>query len=98
MVRRRPGGGRADRTAHGAMARGALALAHGGRAELQPLWSLSEARTKTLVSLRVPHPGARWRDKGKYRAITLRLHFENADQVYDVYAAINRDPRVKFKL
>ena len=44
------------------------------------------------------HPGARWRDKGKYRAITLRLHFENADQVYDVYAAINRDPRVKFKL
>ena len=46
----------------------------------------------------VPHPGARWRDKGKYRAITLRLHFENADQVYDVYAAINRDPRVKFKL
>ena len=91
------------------MARGALALAHrgplGARAEPQPLgpsyvqpWSLSEARPKTLVSLRVPHPGARWRDKGKYRAITLRLHFENADQVYDVYAAINRDPRVKFKL
>ena len=23
----------------------------------------------------------RWRDKGKYRAITLRLHFENSDQV-----------------
>ena len=40
----------------------------------------------------------RWRDKGKYRAITLTLHFENADQVYDVYAAINRDPRVRFKL
>ena len=40
----------------------------------------------------------RWRDKGKYRAITLRIHFENADQVYAVYAAINRDPRVKFKL
>ena len=41
---------------------------------------------------------ARWRDKGKYRAITLRLHFESAEQVYAVYAAINRDPRVKFKL
>ena len=40
----------------------------------------------------------RWRDKGKYRSITLKLHFENADQVYDVYAAINRDPRVRFKL
>ena len=40
----------------------------------------------------------RWRDKGKYRAITLRLKFENADQVYNVYAAINRDPRVRFKL
>ena len=25
--------------------------------------------------------GVRWRDNGKYRAITLRLHFENADQV-----------------
>ena len=42
--------------------------------------------------------GVRWRDKGKYRAITLRLRFTDADQVYDVYAAINRDPRVKFKL
>jgi len=40
----------------------------------------------------------RWRDKGKYRAITLRLHFENSDQVYAVYAAMDRDPRVKFKL
>ena len=40
----------------------------------------------------------KWRDKGKYRAITLRLKFENADQVYSVYAAINQDPRVRFKL
>ena len=40
----------------------------------------------------------RWRDKGKYRSITLSLHFENADQVYAVYAAVDRDPRVKYKL
>ena len=86
----------------------------------------------------------RWRDKGKYRSITLTLHFENAEQVgtppsppltprrspchsarrprrcvhtcpstnftracarsslrrkvYAVYAAIDRDPRVKFKI
>lgn len=40
----------------------------------------------------------RWRDQGKYRAITLRLHFENADQVYAVYAAVDRDPRVRYKL
>ena len=74
----------------------------------------------------------RWRDKGKYRSITLRLHFEDADtvrarwrgvfslsavsslgaslrleadssalmlaQVYAVYAAIDADPRVKFKI
>ena len=33
----------------------------------------------------------------KYRA-RRRLHFESAEQVYAVYAAINRDPRVKFKL
>ena len=40
----------------------------------------------------------RWRDKGKYRAITLRLNFKDADMVYAVYAAVNRDPRVRFKL
>ena len=40
----------------------------------------------------------RWRDKGKYRSITLTIRFENADQVYAVYAAIDRDPRVKYKL
>ena len=40
----------------------------------------------------------RWRDKGKYRSITLRLRFENADQVYATYAAVDRDPRVRYKL
>ena len=40
----------------------------------------------------------RWRDNGKYRAITLRLHFESSEQVYATYAAFDRDPRVKFKL
>ena len=40
----------------------------------------------------------RWRDKGKYRSVTLRCYFENAQQVYSVYAAIDRDPRVKYKL
>ena len=100
--RRRPGSGRADRPRrHGsrrprACARGCPL---GATAELQPLRSLSEARPQNAgYAAACAHPGARWRDKGKYRAITLRLHFENADQVYDVYAAINRDPRVKFKL
>lgn len=40
----------------------------------------------------------RWRDKGKYRSVTMRIRFENADQVYAVYAAMDRDPRVKYKL
>lgn len=40
----------------------------------------------------------RWRDNGKYRAITLRLRFTNSDQVYAVYAAMDRDPRVRYKL
>ena len=40
----------------------------------------------------------KWRDKGKYRSVTLTLCFESADQVYKVYAAIDRDPRVRFKL
>ena len=40
----------------------------------------------------------RWRDKGKYRAVTVRLEFQNADQVYAVYAAMDRDPRVRYKL
>eukprot|EP00316_Scyphosphaera_apsteinii_P024838 CAMPEP_0119336206 /NCGR_PEP_ID=MMETSP1333-20130426/91333_1 /TAXON_ID=418940 /ORGANISM="Scyphosphaera apsteinii, Strain RCC1455" /LENGTH=145 /DNA_ID=CAMNT_0007346963 /DNA_START=42 /DNA_END=479 /DNA_ORIENTATION=- len=39
-----------------------------------------------------------WRDRGRYRAITLTLSFQDADQVYAVYAAIDQDPRVKFKL
>ena len=40
----------------------------------------------------------RWRDKGKYRAVTVRLEFQNADQVYAVYAPMDRDPRVRYKL
>ena len=40
----------------------------------------------------------RWRDKGKFRSITLSLTFTDADMVYAVYAAVNRDPRVRFKL
>lgn len=40
----------------------------------------------------------RWRDKGKYRAITLRLKFQSSEQVYAVYAAMDRDPRVRYKL
>jgi len=40
----------------------------------------------------------RWRDNGKYRAITIRLKFANSDQVYAVYAAVDRDPRVRYKL
>ena len=85
------------------MARDALAPAHGAALWApEPSYSRSGAfprrGPKRWLRCCVWHPGARWRDKGKYRAITLRLHFENADQVYDVYAAINRDPRVKFKL
>lgn len=38
-----------------------------------------------------------FRDRGKYRSITLRAAVNTADQIYDVYAAIDRDPRVKFK-
>mmetsp|Transcript_2434 Transcript_2434/g.7279 ORF Transcript_2434/g.7279 Transcript_2434/m.7279 type:complete len:145 (+) Transcript_2434:131-565(+) len=37
------------------------------------------------------------RDKGKYRSITLEVPCNTADQVYNIYAAIDRDPRVKFK-
>ena len=40
----------------------------------------------------------RWRDRGKYRSVTLSLRFENADQVYAVYAALDKDPRVRYKL
>ena len=40
----------------------------------------------------------RWRDKGKYRSVTLTLRFQNADEVYAVYAAMDRDPRVRYKL
>lgn len=38
-----------------------------------------------------------FRDKGKYRSITVQAPVNTASQIYDVYAAIDRDPRVKFK-
>lgn len=38
-----------------------------------------------------------YRDRGKYRSITLKAPVNTANQIYDVYAAIDRDPRVKFK-
>ena len=40
----------------------------------------------------------RWRDKGKYRSLTITLRFQDADMVYAVYDAISKDPRVKYKL
>lgn len=38
-----------------------------------------------------------FRDRGKYRSITLSAPVNTSSQLYDVYAAIDRDPRVKFK-
>lgn len=38
-----------------------------------------------------------FRDKGKYRSISLRAPVNTSAQIYSVYAAISRDPRVKFK-
>lgn len=38
-----------------------------------------------------------FRDRGKYRSITLKAPVNTAEQIYNVYAAIDRDPRVKFK-
>lgn len=38
-----------------------------------------------------------YRDRGKYRSITVKAPVNTANQIYDVYAAIDRDPRVKFK-
>lgn len=38
-----------------------------------------------------------FRDRGKYRSITLEAPVNTSHQIYDVYAAIDRDPRVKFK-
>ena len=40
----------------------------------------------------------RWRDKGKYRSITLGLQFKDANALHAVYAAIDKDPRVKYKI
>lgn len=38
-----------------------------------------------------------FRDRGKYRSITLEAPVNTVQQIQDVYAAIDRDPRVKFK-
>lgn len=38
-----------------------------------------------------------FRDRGKYRSITVDAPVNTVDQIRDVYAAIDRDPRVKFK-
>lgn len=38
-----------------------------------------------------------YRDRGKYRSITLRAPVSTGEEIYTVYAAISRDPRVKFK-
>lgn len=38
-----------------------------------------------------------YRDRGKYRSITLEAPVNTSAQIFDVYAAIDRDPRVKFK-
>lgn len=38
-----------------------------------------------------------FKDRGKYRSITLRAPVNTGEQIYSVYAAISRDPRVKFK-
>lgn len=38
-----------------------------------------------------------FRDRGKYRSITVEAPVNTSEQIYDVYAAIDRDPRVKFK-
>lgn len=38
-----------------------------------------------------------FRDRGKYRSITVEAPVNTSDQIYEVYAAIGRDPRVKFK-
>jgi len=42
----------------------------------------------------LPHT---FRDKGKWRSITVRVPVESAEQLYEVYAAIDKDPRVQFK-
>jgi uncharacterized protein len=43
------------------------------------------------------HLKTSFRDRGKYRSITLRAPVSSADQIYDVYAAVGKDARVKFK-
>mmetsp|Transcript_4975 Transcript_4975/g.9106 ORF Transcript_4975/g.9106 Transcript_4975/m.9106 type:complete len:201 (+) Transcript_4975:130-732(+) len=38
-----------------------------------------------------------FRDNGKYRSVTLDAPCTSAEQIYSVYAAVSKDPRVKFK-
>lgn len=38
-----------------------------------------------------------FRDRGKYRSITVDAPVNTVDQIRNVYNAIDRDPRVKFK-
>jgi putative lipoic acid-binding regulatory protein len=40
----------------------------------------------------------RWRDKGRFRSVTLRCTFRTADEVYALYALLDEDARVMFKL
>lgn len=42
----------------------------------------------------LPHS---YRDKGKWRSITLKVPVQSAEELYKVYDAIDKDPRVKFK-
>jgi len=40
----------------------------------------------------------RYRDKGRFRSVTLGCTFNSADEVYALYALLDADERVKFKL
>eukprot|EP00967_Tisochrysis_lutea_P144033 scaffold268391_cov32-Tisochrysis_lutea.AAC.1 len=55
---------------------------------------------KKLASEAAPsHPvEVRWRDKGRFRSVTMRCTFRSADEVYALYASLDADKRVKFKL
>ena len=68
-------------------------------AQLRPRPTARAAHLPSLLSLQAEEDvQIRWRDKGKYRSLTITLRFEDADTVYAVYDAINKDPRVKYKL
>jgi putative lipoic acid-binding regulatory protein len=40
----------------------------------------------------------RFRDKGRFRSVTMRCTFRTADEVYALYALLDDDERVMFKL